>query len=329
MPPRVKTAALAAFAALAIWTAPAWGAPTISGADGDVWNAASPAVTYTITGSAPGVEVGWALTGGHGPGRPPAETGPSPLTVTLPDIRDGDYRLVAAESIRERGRPEAGVRSFSVDRTPPTVEVKQPQNGAVYAMGQKVKADYRCRGERSCAGPVPDGDLLPTAVLGPQAFAVTAVDAAGNVTTLQYGYTVVVAGTTPLTPTPPIAPAPAPGAAPPAQPAPVAAVLPPPENASRLRPRLGARLHSLRPVLRWKPLRGALLYNVQVFRLRGTRLIKVLSVFPRRNSVRVPPRRLKAGAKHVWRVWPMVGTRYTAKPLGISNFEVRRSARPS
>jgi hypothetical protein len=103
-----------------------------------------------------------------------------------------------------------------------------------------------------------------------------------------------------------------------------AAKLPPPENARRLRPRLGAKLGSTRPVLRWKARKDARFYNVQVFRLAGKRLVKVLSAFPRANHVRVPPRRLRTGAIHVWRVWPMVNGRYTPKPLGISNFEIRK-----
>ena len=52
--------------------------------------------------------------------------------------------------------------------------------------------------------------------------------------------------------------------------------------------------------------------------------MKVLSIFPTSNHVRVPPGRLTPGAVHVWRVWPMVDGRYTPKPLGISNFEVKK-----
>lgn len=326
MPLRARTAAVAAFALL-VAAVPAWGAPAISGTDGDVWNASSPPVTYTITGSAPGAPLAWALTGGRGRDRIEPVAGPSPLTVTLPDLRDGDeYRLVAVE-VGDRRPPLAAQRGFAVDRTAPTVEIDSPAQGAVLGLGQQVKADFECRGERSCTAPVRDGDPLPTGVAGPQAFVVTAVDAAGNVTTLQRDYTVAAAGIVPapsLTPATPTAP-PATGGGPPKT-GPSTIALPPPEHASRLRPRVGARLHSLRPVLRWKPRRGAALYNVQVFRLRGTRLVKVLSVFPRTNSVRVPAKRLKRGARHVWRVWPMVGKRFTPKPLGISNFEVRRSA---
>ena len=139
---------------------------------------------------------------------------------------------------------------------------------------------------------MPDGAPVPTGTPGPQTFSVTATDRAGNMVTVRRGYTVSGPATVPLTPAPLVP-------APPVTPVvadPVAAgepaVLPPPENARRLRPRLGAKLVSTRPVLRWKALEDARFYNVQVFRLTGKRLVKVLSVFPRTNHVRVPPGRL-------------------------------------
>ena len=103
-------------------------------------------------------------------------------------------------------------------------------------------------------------------------------------------------------------------------------MLPSPDNAKHMRPHLGATVRSTQPLLRWKELRDprAQLYNVQVFRLSGKRLVKVLSVFPTTNSVHVPAGRLTPGAIYVWRVWPMVNGKYTAKPLGISNFEVKK-----
>jgi hypothetical protein len=299
----------------AIWAAPGMGAPpTISGSDADVWSAAT-TPTYTITGSAEGAKLRWVLLGGGSVARGPDDLvnrGESPLTIPLPGLRDDDYRLFAME-VGERGLTQ---RRFAVDTTPPRVQIDTPAAGTVFAQGQQVATGYRCD-ERSCVGTVPAGDPLPTATPGLQSFIVTATDGAGNVTTVQHDYTVAA----PLTPAPLVPTTPAVVA-----PAPAPMVLPPPENARRLRPRLGAKLRSTRPVLRWKAHAGAKFYNVQIFRLAGKRLVKVLSVFPRTNHVRVPPRRLTRGATHVWRVWPMVGGRYTAKPLGISNFEVRRSA---
>ena len=136
-------------------------------------------------------------------------------------------------------------------------------------------------------GPVPDGAPIPTATQGPQSFSVTATDRAGNVVTVTRNYTVTGPATVPLTPAPRAAHGGTRGRR-------WAAMLPPPENARRLRPRLGARLVSTRPVLRSKALRDAKFYNVpeDLFRLSGKRLIKVLSVFPTTNHVRVPRGRL-------------------------------------
>ena len=319
---RVTITLLLTAVACAICAAPALGAAKISGSDDDVWNAVTPP-TYIITGSSVGAEIRWALLDDDGD---PVDadlknTGKSPLTITLPGLGDDDhYRLYATQT--DDGRPDLTRRRFAVDATPPRVQIDSPAQGAVYAQGQQVPADYRCD-ERLCVGPVPDGAPVPTATPGLQSFSVTATDRAGNVVTVTRDYTVTGPATVPLTPAPLVPPAVTPVIA-----APVVAgepaVLPPPENARRLRPRLGAKLVSTRPVLRWRAFKDAKFYNVQVFRLSGKRLVKVLSVFPRTNHVRVPRGRLIPGATHVWRVWPMVNGRYTPKPLGISNFEVRK-----
>jgi hypothetical protein len=322
---RATIVVLLTAAACAVCAAPALGAAKISGSDDDVWNA-STTPTYTITGSSSRAEIRWALVDGDGT---PVDAdlknvGTSPLTITLAGLGDGDrYRLYATDT-RDR-RLDLTRRRFAVDTTPPRVQIDAPTEGAVYAQGQEVKADYGCD-ERLCVGPVPDGGLVPTATPGPQSFSVTATDRAGNMVTATRAYTVTGPATAPLTPAP-LVPAPA---VTPVVVAPVAAggpaALPPPENARHLRPRLGAKLVSTRPVLRWRALKDAKFYNVQVFRLSTKRLIKVLSVFPRLNHVRVPAGRLKPGAVHVWRVWPMVDGNYTPRPLGISNFEVRSRA---
>lgn len=67
------------------------------------------------------------------------------------------------------------------------------------------------------------------------------------------------------------------------------------------------------------------LYNVQVFEIRGRRVVKVKSAFSRNTQWRVPPRTLKKGRRYAWRVWPYRGLRgYTKKPLGISYFDVSK-----
>ena len=96
----------------------------------------------------------------------------------------------------------------------------------------------------------------------------------------------------------------------------------PSRNAKALTPRLGARVTTSRPLLRWKASANAHLYNLQIFRViaRG-RLAKIRSVFPRGNRFRLSKRRqLPRGACYVWRVWPYMGHSFTKKPLGVSNF---------
>ncbi len=97
-------------------------------------------------------------------------------------------------------------------------------------------------------------------------------------------------------------------------------------NHSRLRPRAGRVVPTLRPLLRWKKgPRGTKLYNIQIFRLtRGpggqfTAVRKILSAFPRSRYFRVPPRTLRPRTCYVWRIWPWRGKRFTASPLGVSN----------
>jgi hypothetical protein len=69
-------------------------------------------------------------------------------------------------------------------------------------MNQKVLAAYFCTdalsGVSSCAGTMADGAGIPTSRSGPQTFAVTATDIAGNVTTKSVTYTVIPPATTPV-----------------------------------------------------------------------------------------------------------------------------------
>jgi hypothetical protein len=88
----------------------------------------------------------------------------------------------------------------------------------------------------------------------------------------------------------------------------------------------GARLATRRPTLRWRARTGARFYNVQVFRLRGDLVTKVVSAFPRRNRLRISAGRVSAGDRYRWRVWPYLAHGYQSQPLGMSYFDVRQSA---
>jgi hypothetical protein len=299
------------------------GAATISGADGEVWNAADPAPTYTVTASR-GSRLEWRLEGRDGGWT----RGRSPLVVALDPIADGQHVLLARD---RRGGGGGGDdddddddggdvarRRFRVDTVAPRIDIGEPRPRASYAFGQIVAARYSCIGAVTCIGPVADGQALATDRVGPASFVVRSVDDAGNVTTAAVDYAV----------------APAPAAAPAAAPAGPAVLQPPrarrpPAAAIRLArnhrlmsPAAASRLTTLRPLLRWRPRRGARLYNVQVFEVKGSSVRKVLSAFPAGPRMRVPARTLAAGRTYAWRVWPYLRGGYPKTPIGVSTFDV-------
>lgn len=322
--------ALAAGAAALGIVSTASAVPAISGADTDVWNAADPDPTYTITAASPRLRVYWQVPGIA------FDDGRSPVRVRLDDLPDGTYRLIAREGLIFN--PVTAERTFRVDMTPPTIALTRPSPGAGgdeddddddddddrridrFAQGSAVTADYRCDGAVTCAGTVPPGGAIDTSAPGTFTFTVRARDDAGNETVRQARYEVMAGPVTVLSP--PVAVTPPTVVAAPA----VRRVSRPRTlNARRLTPRAGTRVSSRRPVLRWRAHSRARLYNVQVFRLRGTTATKVLSAFPRTTRLRVPATRLAPGGRYVWRVWPYLAKGYPDRPLGLSYFDVRRT----
>lgn len=94
---------------------------------------------------------------------------------------------------------------------------------------------------------------------------------------------------------------------------------------SLLKPRAGTRSRTLRPVLAWKGVRGASLYNLQIFRVQDGRYVKVAGLFPRASRYRLGRRVLVPGQVYVWRVWPYLRAtkRYAVRPVGVSWFRTR------
>lgn len=93
----------------------------------------------------------------------------------------------------------------------------------------------------------------------------------------------------------------------------------------RLRPAPGARLAGKRSILRWSlgP-KGTTVYNLQIFSIKPSgKIVKELSVFPRRRQFVLTQHRLKRGERYIWRVWPYLrGSTVAAKPLGVSFFNL-------
>jgi dipeptidyl aminopeptidase/acylaminoacyl peptidase len=74
-----------------------------------------------------------------------------------------------------------------VDRTPPTVSVSTPQEGAAYVLGESVVASYSCGEDAvSCVA-----SQIDTSSVGAKTFTVTAKDASHNATTVSRNYRVV------------------------------------------------------------------------------------------------------------------------------------------
>jgi hypothetical protein len=82
------------------------------------------------------------------------------------------------------------------DATRPTTSITRPANGAVYALGSVVNANFSCADALSglaaggCVGTVPSGTPIDTATSGTKSFTVTATDMAGNVRTTTRSYSV-------------------------------------------------------------------------------------------------------------------------------------------
>ena len=91
-----------------------------------------------------------------------------------------------------------------VDSTAPSIVVSTPTNGAAYALGANVIADYSCSDEvggsgvASCDGTVADGAAIDTSSPGAHSLSVVATDRAGNRSSVTVGYTVERSNALPL-----------------------------------------------------------------------------------------------------------------------------------
>ena len=90
------------------------------------------------------------------------------------------------------GATSSVTHNYIVDSTAPAIALTTPEQGAVFASGEAVNAGYTCAdaggsGIASCTGTVAEGQALDTTP-GSHTFTVTAVDNAGNTTTVTHSY---------------------------------------------------------------------------------------------------------------------------------------------
>jgi hypothetical protein len=102
------------------------------------------------------------------------------------------------------------------DRTPPSITLDTPADGATYTLGQQILARYSCddgpngSGLNGCKGDLGSGSPLDTTSLGTRTFSVSAYDRAGNEAQVTHSYSVVYAFSgfaSPAAPYPTAAPA--------------------------------------------------------------------------------------------------------------------------
>jgi hypothetical protein len=111
-----------------------------------------------------------------------SDLGEKTFTVSARDVAGNSFEVTHTYTV--------------VDRTPPSIVITAPADGAVYALGEEVVASYECLDERGgsgvarCEGDVPSGEPVDTSEPGSYTFTVEAEDAAGNVTTESVTYTV-------------------------------------------------------------------------------------------------------------------------------------------
>ncbi len=133
-----------------------------------------------------------ALDGGSGL----APTSPSPFTLAT-SVAAGSATQTAITSTKTvtdvvGNSAVAGPYSpYKVDLSPPTITITTPAANVIYVLGSSVTPVFSCgdlgSGIASCTG---SSATLDTTSIGTRTFTVTAVDVAGNRTTLSRSYTV-------------------------------------------------------------------------------------------------------------------------------------------
>ncbi len=165
--------------------------------DGFIYEDLTPPVITPVLSGTPGdngwyisaVEVGWEVSD--------PESDIESTSSCETGIADYDTVLTFECTAKSFGGTTTQSVEVKIDRTPPEVFVREPEQGHAYAHDAEVFIDYICQdsygasGIVECNAPAAPGTPLDTSEPGSYAFAVTAKDAAGNQGTNQTTYTVI------------------------------------------------------------------------------------------------------------------------------------------
>jgi hypothetical protein len=119
----------------------------------------------------------------------PTQPGPTLVSFERANLTpQSDYSTDPA------GNSAFGTYTLSLDKTPPSISLSTPADGASFVQGSTVNASYSCSdavsGVAGCVGDVASGAALDTSTVGSHTFTVTATDNAGWSTNQQVSYNV-------------------------------------------------------------------------------------------------------------------------------------------
>ncbi|MBA2359637.1 MAG: hypothetical protein H0V79_01655 [Actinobacteria bacterium] len=219
-------------------------------------------------------------------------------------LSDGGHAF-AVRATDAAGNVGAASASWTIDATAPQTTIdsapalRTTARSAAFTFSASESAIFQCRLDGGSFAPCGSPSSYAGLASGVHRFAVRAIDAAGNVDATPAGseWTVAVVTRT------------------------VA-------RSALFAPAAGARV-TRPPLLRWRPVRGASYYNVQLYRAGR----KVLSAWPTRTRLQLRAQwrfngraqRLEPGV-YRWYVWPgrgQITARRYGKVLGSSTFVVR------
>ncbi len=159
-----------------------------------------PTITLTTPAAGAVYELGQPVVAEYSCADEPNGSGLDSCVGTVANGADVDTASLGEKTFTVNASDEAGntesksVTYRVVDANPPEISVTSPADGAVYAVGEHVTAQYSCTDEDSgvdsCVGSLPPGAAVDTASVGEKSFTVQASDKAGNTASKTVNYSV-------------------------------------------------------------------------------------------------------------------------------------------